>query len=212
MFNCVFAEGQRRQLISLDLESTGLTNHGVLELEKHLQMMPSLQHLNLSDNHLLRLMSFSFMNYVATLKSFLTNDCNLLLPPMDVLKGASEDRLDLMRRFLESTDFRFVSGANLSRRDADAVAQWLPHFPDLKRVDISDNTELGVDGVVTILSVLTGMSCGSGCLLIFPFCSHFSRVTGSTTHWSQLESHWFDARTHEGVIGAARTLFLAPRS
>jgi hypothetical protein len=173
MFNCVFAEGQRRQLISLDLESTGLTNHGVLELEKHLQMMPSLQHLNLSDNHLLRLMPFSFMNYVATLKSFLTKDCNLLLPPMEVLKGASEDRLDLMRRFLESTDFRFVSGANLSRRDADAVAQWLPHFSDLKRVDISDNTELGVDGVATILSVLTGMSCGSVCLLIFPFCSHF---------------------------------------
>jgi hypothetical protein len=171
MFDRVFAEGQRRQLISLNLKSTGLTNQGVLELEKHFQMLPSLQHLNLSDNHGMRLMSFSFMNYVATLKSFVTNDCNLLLPPIDVIKGASEHRLVLMRRFLESPDFRFVSGANLSRRDADIVAQWLPYFADLKRVDISDNTELGVDGVATLLSALTGMSCGSVFVLHFQFSS-----------------------------------------
>jgi hypothetical protein len=167
----VFAEGQRRQLISLNLKSTGLTNQGMLELEKLLQMLPSLQHLNISGNHVLRLTSFSFMNYVATLKSFVTNDCNLLLPPIDVLKGASDDRLDLMRRFLDSPDFTCVSGANLSRRDADVVAQWLPHFADLKRVDISDNTELGVDGVVIILSALTGMSCVSVFALYFQFYS-----------------------------------------
>jgi hypothetical protein len=153
----VFAESQAQQLISVNLQGIGLTNQGMLELEKHIQRLSSLQYLNLSDNRLMKFLTFPLMNFVTTLKSFTIKYCGLVLPPW-----ASGVTADSMRSFLHSSNVDLPRDV-ASRLDADIVAQWLPHFSALKRLGISDNIQLGDDGVTALLSALTGTfaSCSS---------------------------------------------------
>jgi hypothetical protein len=79
-----------------------------------------------------------------------------VLPPVKVLKAAADDRLVELQLFLNSSDLKCLSGADVTRRDADIVAQWLPHFSSLTLLDISDNPLLGDAGVACILSAITG--------------------------------------------------------
>ena len=80
----------------------------------------------------------------------------LVLPSVKVLKAATEDRLVELQLFLNSSELKCFSGADVTRRDADIVAQWLPHFSSLTLLDISDNPLLGDAGVACILSAITG--------------------------------------------------------
>ena len=91
-----FTEAQAQQLISLDLKDTGLTIQSILELEKHVHRLTSLEHLNLSDNRLIRFVPFCFMNFVAALKSFMIN---FVLPPVDHLNDTAGARSDSIRIF-----------------------------------------------------------------------------------------------------------------
>ena len=79
-----------------------------------------------------------------------------VLPSVKVLQAAAKDRLVELQLFLNSSELKCLSGADVSRRDADIVAQWLPHFSSLTLLDISDNPLLGDAGVACILSAITG--------------------------------------------------------
>ncbi len=151
-----------QQLISLDLEDSGLTIQSIIEFESYIHRFTSLEHLNLSNNRLIRLVPISFMNFAATLKSFIIN---FLLPPADHLNDAAGVRSDSMRNFLNFSDLGCICD-NMKRCDADIVEQSLPNFSALKRLRISptklevhsSTPQLFEDGVtaVAFLQILTG--------------------------------------------------------
>jgi len=138
----------------------------VYHLQPQIQRFPCLKHLNLSLNPSIRFVPYSFMRLVSAFDQSGTSkqseqakkspNRTLVLPSVKVLKAAAADRLVELQLFLNSSELKCLSGADVSRRDADIVAQWLPHFSSLTLLDISDNPLLGDAGVACILSAITG--------------------------------------------------------
>jgi len=138
----------------------------VYHLQPQIQRFPCLKHLNLSLNPSIRFFPYSFVRLVSAFDQSGTSEQSeqaknspnrtSVLPSVKVLKAAAADRLVELQLFLNSSELKCLSGADVSRRDADIVAQWLPHFSSLTLLDISDNPLLGDAGVACILSAITG--------------------------------------------------------
>ena len=84
-----------------------------------------------------------------------SRNCSLVLPSINVIEAAAEDRSIELLLFLNSSELS-LSAANASLLDVDIVAQWLPNFSSLTLLDISDNPLLGDAGVACVLSAITG--------------------------------------------------------
>lgn len=135
-----------------------------------LRLRPNLQVLSFSQDfcvmpHYFRrslLDSFISFNNLRLDQALLKNHDRFssLLPPIEVFEAAADDRSHLMKKFFDSKQYLDLSGL-LLRRDSAAVAQWLPFFSALSRLNLS-NIEFGDDGIAAILSALTG-TCDSCC-------------------------------------------------
>ncbi len=157
-FDCFCAEAQASAVVWLSLAGTGLKDDDAVALEEQLRQFCALQHLDLSGNRELMILSVPMLRVVARLETFKCHGCSLLLPP-DSLFSSPEANPVRIRELLEGgsseTELN-LSEAGLTPAVAMEVAAVLQLYPALKHLDLSSNN-LGGGAAAAVLSSLAGM-------------------------------------------------------
>jgi hypothetical protein len=131
-----------------------MTNGILTGLQQLLERFSSLQHLNVSRNQRLRMLSIGLMKACTSLLSFECQGCSLLWP-LQAKFSVAKCNPQVIQSFMKSDHFILPKGI-FTPSDIYVITEALPHFSGLERVDISNNPELGDAGVLEILSALTG--------------------------------------------------------
>jgi len=139
---------------SINMSQNWLTSIIAAELQQHLQRFPALQHVNMSGNPGLYVLSFDFMKAAARYMSFDCAGCSLVFPPQRIF--ASPDiGPRVIDEFMKSPSLN-ISKMELTHQKSCDIALVLQNLRSFQHVNISGNPLLGAAGVTAIISSLVG--------------------------------------------------------
>ena len=136
------------------MAGTGLTDDDAVALEEQLRQFCALQHLDLSGNRELTILSVPMLRVAARLETFKCHECSLKLPPQRFF--GADGKPEVVQQILKG--IVDLSEIGLRASDASHVVSFLEGLlPNVKRLDLSKNSNLGGGAASAILSSLAGM-------------------------------------------------------
>ena len=153
-FDCFCAEAQASTVVRLSLAGTGLKDCDAVALEEQLRHFCALQHLDLSNNGKLTILSVPMLRVAARLETFKCHGCSLKLPPQRFF--GADGKPEVVQKILKG--IVDLSSIGLRASDASRVVSFLEGLlPNVKELDLSKNSDLGGGAASAILSSLAGM-------------------------------------------------------
>ncbi len=113
----------------------------------------SLQHLDISKNPGIQMMPCEMLRVASRLLTFKCDGCSLVLPPQRLLSSPERNPAVIQEILGGKLD---LSASELTSSLASEAACFLPFFPNVSHLDLSNNPGLGGAGVVSILSSFSG--------------------------------------------------------
>lgn len=139
---------------SINMSHSFLTSIVAADLQQYLQRFPALEHVNVSCNPGLIVLSFDFMKAAARYMSFDCAGCSLIFPPQRIF-ASPEIGPRVIDEFMKSSSLN-ISKLKLTPQKCHAIALVLQKLHSFQHINMSGNPLLGTAGVTSIVASLSG--------------------------------------------------------
>jgi len=154
MFPVLTPSSAAASVKSINMSHNWLTSIIAAELQQHLQRFTALQHVNVSCNPDLYVLSFDFMKAAARYTSFDCAGCSMVFPSQRIF-ASPEIGPRVIDEFMKSSSLN-ISKLELTPQKSYEIALVLQNLHSFQHVNMSGNPLLGTAGVTAIVSSLAG--------------------------------------------------------
>jgi hypothetical protein len=135
-----------------------------MPLSEVLSRFEYLQHLDMSDNPKLQVLPGPLLRVASRLLTFKCDGCSLVLPPQRMFSSPERNPGVIQEILGGKLD---LSSSALTPSKLHLATTFLPSYPHLYHLDVSNNPTLGSAGVALVLSSFSGMNPDLHCICLF---------------------------------------------